>query len=323
MDKTNSVNYLIEKGYEEEKAATVVDKMIETMNKDGALDEMTQERADMLIRSAIDKHFRRSSSDFVRGIVIGFGKMYDKNSKLKETALKTYADNPEYALSEGMVRLNEAGEPVALHYEEFIGKDKSIKNRLYGQEIKPYNQRMIFVLVDGEVKAFSIGDTPEIGREYKIFGTVNGRFINGVRRNGFIPMEPYTPEEIWEGLTGFAEDYEYTMSDVDMVQETDLKTPIVLVATVKNAGISKKGTTYLVLEDENSYDDLLCFGGNEWAIANIPMMLTYGQEVFVYGTVSRLGDKNIVNVLGFYVNPMSKMYSDMIDDLDTILSVEE
>ena len=322
MDITNSVKYLIEKGYDEEKASAVVEKMCAVMNKEGALDEMSQERAEMLIRSAIDKHFRRSQTDFVRGVVIGFGKMYDKNRSIRETALTTYKENPEYAVSEGMVRVSPEGEPVALHYEEYIGKNKDIKNRLFGTEVKEYNQRMIYVLVDGEVKSFSSGDTPEIGREYKIFGTVNGKYINGVTRNGFIKMEPYTSEEIWDGFTGFAEEYEFTMADVDQVQETELKTPVVIIASVKNAGISRKGAFYLVLEDEKSYEELLCFAGNEWVASNGTMM-SYGQEVFVYGTVNGLGDKNIVNVLGFYINPTSATYSGIIDEMDTILSVDE
>lgn len=321
MDATNSINYLIEKGVEEEKARTLVVKMIEAMNKDGALDEMSDDKAELLIRRAIDKHFARPQTDFVRGVVIGFSNLFDENKKDRKFVLDTYAKDPQYAIAEGMVRVDENNNVIPLHYKEFIGKNNDIKNRMFGTEIKPFLRRTVYVLVDGELKQFKSSETPEIGVEYKIYGTVADKYINGVRKGGMIKVpEQYSKDEIWDGFMAFADEYEFNMADCDQVAETDLKTLVTLKASVKQAGISKKGKFYLVLEDENSYEELLTFSGNE-IIERGGIELSTGMEVFVFGNVSGLGDKNIINVMGYWINPTTAQYSDIIDTLDSVLCV--
>lgn len=321
MEYENSINYLIEKGVESEKAESIINNIVESLKANDAVATIDPDVVEKMIKLAIDKKFSTANlpDEYIIGVCVGFTKAFDANGKKRRTAEEMFAKDRNLALSEGLVREDMNGKPIALH-TKYLDAACTIEDKKFGEDLEKRPQRTVYFLVDSELKECRADIDPEIGAEYKIFGDVTGKYINKVWKNRLVKTRDLTKEEYWELLMAFAEGYENTMADVDQVQETDVYTPVLVTGFVRTAGYSKKGALFVNLEDMNSFEPLLMFSGNEVVTAS-GQELNTGHELIVFGQVSPFNDQNIVNILGYIINPMSDVYTGVVDNIDQMIDL--
>lgn len=321
MEYENCINYLTEKGIANDKATTIIENIVESLKKDNKMASVEPEIVEKMIKLAIDRKFSNNlPEDYVIGVCVGMTRQFDANGKKRRTAEEMFKKDKTLAISEGLVREDMNGNPIALH-TKYLDRNCTIEDKKFGEDLEERPQRTVFFLIDGEIKECRANIDPEIGSEYKIFGEVNGKYINKVWKSRIAKTRDLTKEEFWALLMAFAETYEFTMADVDQVQETDPWTPILVTGFVKSAGYGKKGGLFVNLEDTNSYDPLLLFSGNEVVQASGQELAT-GHELIIFGQVSAFGDQNVVNILGYVINPMSSVYTDVVDSIDELICIE-
>jgi hypothetical protein len=219
-----------------------------------------------------------------------------------------------------MVREDMNGNPVALH-TKWLDKNCTIEDKKVGEDLEERPQRTVYFIVDGELKQCRANIDTEIGAEYKIYGEVNGQYINKVWGNRISKTRNLTKEEYWNLLMAFSETYEHTMADIDQVQEADLWTIVLTIGFVKSAGYGKKGGLFVNIEDSESYEPLLMFSGNE-AVHASGQELATGHEIMVFGKVGYFNGQNILNILGYAINPMSSVYTDVVNNIDELICIE-
>lgn len=317
--KNELVKLLVEAGLDKKAATAKVQNMFETVKK--LRPEDSEEKIWAIVRLKVLEFataVKRSGAKAFEGIVIGFTEYRDVLEGIKRSILAEYESDPERAIAEGLVRVEEDGTIVPLDNRPTLPSGDPNPN--FGKPIPTLTRRTIYMVIDGELKRCTgdVADEPEIGSVYKFAGTDRGDYITISRFRPFKKDRKVDATELWEVALGALEKYA-----VDLGELTGNEDGIVAVkGMVTFTTDTSTGNQLIVVDDA---DEPLGDGVPIFVLPSaISDAIVTGSEVVAFGTTYPTTDEEgntrvVINGFGVIVNPETKVYGDILQELDEIV----
>ena len=264
-----------------------------------------------------------ASVDKFTGLCIAAGERADRNSYDKWIAMEAYKEDPQGAVRDGKIAIEE-GKPVVLDTREFMDNAKKIPNKRCGKPLGIQYQRESLFIIDGEpIRGFGDIDS-EIGVQYNLFGKLNNGILNIKTHPAPIPQKTFDATELWEIFDAISKDLDNSI-DVDEAMEAKTKESYIVRGIVTYVGTTGGGSTMIVInDDEGSTDGLVGFVNSDMLekyIADVE--IKQGNEVLTIGRLNESKKDGEVSrnlsVVGIIKNPDSDRTSQVMSQLDQVM----
>lgn len=264
-----------------------------------------------------------ASVDKFAGICVAVGERADRNSYDKWIATQAYKDDPQAAVRDGKIAI-EDDKPVPLDTRKFMDNAQKIPNKRCGKPLGiQYQRESLFIIDDELTRGFGDVDS-EIGVQYDLFGKLNNGILNIKTHPAPIPQKTFSPIELWEKFDKIQGTLDNSI-DVDEAMEAKPKESYIVKGIVTYVGTTGGGSTMIVLnDDEGSTDGLVCFVNSDMLEKHIADdEIKQGNEVFVIGRLNESKKDDEVSrnlsVTGVIKNPDSDKTSQVMSQLDQVM----
>ena len=338
------VDMLVEHEWSKTDAEAKIQQLTANIKKN--FPEGDQAFVDATIKAALAKLLKSKIEQIPDALCVGFSRKQDSNSFSKRKAKEIYAQNPQKAVQDKYVVVDDANKvvfevdpktkerildpvtkepiPVAADNREFVDQAGKMKNSRWGKALGEKIQRDAYFIVGGKfVRAFGNFDV-KMGYMYTIYGSMSAKgYITvpeqgpGVRGGVMLDDVAY-----WDAVNKVAQadDLAVSLGDTkDVLKNKPLVTKG-FVTTVRQAGTR----VMVVLNDDTMPEGMVCFTDDE-AMNKEAELLGSGNEIIVIGRMSENEDKvthelrRSISMLGFASNPESDKIASAVRGLDSVL----
>lgn len=202
MNIKEFIDELVANGLGKIEAKKKIELAIKTIRENIGADA-PDEVVEKYLRAFMKRQAAAKEQPYETGIIIGIGREFDKNKKIIAANLAAYDKNPAMAIEDGLVKLvtnEDTGndELIVLDSREYLDNAKTMKNKFFGQELRPFKSRMAYAVINGEVVILSGSFECELGKEYAIHGKrgKNVQYFNVVR-GGMRLIRDVPSDELW------------------------------------------------------------------------------------------------------------------------------
>lgn len=293
VDMSIYVKALTDAGVAEADAKERISKLVTKVNEVMAGESV--EARNNIINIKVKELVAVSKSEKYTMTVIASGPKKDSNGYKRSTALKTYNEDAETALVQGMAKIVKEGTANAMKAED--GKYVlAIDNKKFWDEAgtkknfgynKPYPVRMsreiIGIANNSIVKAYGDVDV-NAGGEYEILGKINetsgALYINNAVKPKL--LKTHTAGDLYNAVLEAAKSYDKAM-DIDGALETDEKGTILVSGYALQVAPTSNGKHRMVL-NSGMGSEMMVFPTDDnadKAIADV----TVGADVVAIGIV--------------------------------------
>ncbi len=257
VDATIYVKSLVDAGISEADAKERIQKLVDRVNEVMAGESI--EARNNIISIKVRELIAVSKSEKYTMTVVAVGPRKDRNDYKRRTALKTYNEDPETALVQGLVKRVKEGTEGAMQAEDkqfilaldtkkFWDEAGTKKNYGYGKPFKVQYSREILGIADGSiVKAY--GDVAVTsGVEYEFLGKINetsgALYINEAVKPK--ALKTHNVGDLYQMVVSAAKSYDKAM-DVDGALETDERGTILVKGYALAVSPTSNGKHRIVL----------------------------------------------------------------------------
>lgn len=326
IDESVYVKQLVSAGMTSSEAEAGVAKLVRLVNEKmaGESDETKSNTISIKIRDMISA----TKAEKYRAIIVAVGGRYDANGRSRNKAVDTYNDDPDRAVSSGMVKIVRAGTInavqakdgkwlVAYDTKEFWDEAGTKKNFGFGKPFPIKMTKNIIAIVEGKLGSMNGDLNVEAGHSYDIFGKISE--ATGVLYANTEPaprlVSTLGAGEFWSQVAVAAKDSDMA-TDVNGVLEEDIKGIVLVKGFVHASGPTSTGGMRVVLNNEvGSGITAFAVGPKaEESMKNVSV----GSEAILVGTVRDAKDPQYGKQMRCYqaiVNPKGGSISKTLEDL--------
>ncbi|MCK9459912.1 MAG: hypothetical protein M0R80_09770 [Proteobacteria bacterium] len=278
---------------------------------------------------------KRSGGEKAKAVIVSITSYRDVNFPSKKHALNKYAENPQLALTEGLVRLDENRQPIPIYSKEFFDAKKTQKNPNFRKDIEEELKREGILLI--EDKSGDVFCVPFNGKldanagdngimTGKINKTDDGKLTKAfIYKEGWEPKGTSDPQELWNTTYDILSNSDMSVP-IESVFDNDPGTLVAVIGKVTSIKVTKDGAGGVMvgITDIGLADDIVGFAdvSNE-VIKEQSENIPRGSEVIMFGTVNKYkgrdGNENQnINLLGVLLNPSSSELSGALTAIDDI-----
>lgn len=325
VDISKVVKTIVESGVEEAKAEKIVKDIYNKLDESGKLEGMSDEHIVQIINIAASKRFAKVDGDEFNAVCIGYSGLNDDFGFAKYQIIQEYKKNKLDAINRGLVRLGDEvdthGEkiPIPIDNRQYIDNARTIENNNYGKDYPTKMIRQVYFVVDGVLRIAKVNEKiplPTIGANYKIIGKLNGKYINYIGRMDI--EEILSAGEIWDFITDVGGEFDefVEIEDLDDSYKNKL---VILTATISRAGVSGKGTHYVVFESAYMDDGIVGFYSEKELIDAVANSAEEGKEIVLLAKMKLFPDgKPYFEIYGLFHDPETDDTSSMIGEIESM-----
>lgn len=314
VDVTIYVKPLVDAGMTEAEAKDRVQKLVDKVNEVMAGESV--EARNNIIGVKIKELIAVSKSEKYTMVVVAAAPKKDSNGYKRNTALKTYNDDRETALSQGLAKVVKEGTNgamkaadgtwiVAIDNKKFWDEAGTKKNFGYGKPFPVRMSREIIGIANGSiVKAYGDVDV-KAGGEYELLGKINEASGALYISNAVKPklLKTLNSNDLYGMVLDAAKSYDKAM-DLESALETDEKGTILVSGYTLNVAVSSNGKHRMTLNGGMGAE-MMVFPTDdaaEKAISEVPV----GSDIIAIGIVRDPKDTQYnrsMNAFHVIVNP--------------------
>lgn len=303
------VEVLMSAGLSKEQAEAKVASMRQLLERAGVTDpeKLLQQKVQSYVA-----HVKRGLARF-RGICVGVTEKRDILAGLAAQAQAAYKENPQLAVAQGLVRVEQDGTVIPLDNRETW--EDGTPNPNYGKPLKPVFRRTGVFICDGELKVVQGNFDAERGKDYVFWGMESEDRVSGAR--SFVEVGTVPLEQLWNLTLEAGQKSKYAV-DMSQLQETKNGDMVAVIGFVENSGPMKTGDGMWVnLIDYDSGSEIVVFSRDkDLTLPENCQAIAIGRKFVLK---SPQGEQRIA-IDGVVVwNPEVPMSSDLSEELDAIL----
>lgn len=309
--------YMNVKNVDKKTAETAISKLTEIILK-----ESPGLNPDEVIQMKLKTAGSDATGEKAKLLLVACGAYEDENQPKRLSHLKQFKDNPDKAISEGLVVLNEKNEPVAVENKEFYDEAKTRKNPNYGKPIpESMKRKAFFIDQSGKLLRGSgkFDGTP--GEIAIITGKITENGFVSVYKKGYKVQSVLSPEEFFKSVDTALGSSPIAVG-LESVWDQKNYADVALKGRVAAALETKTGGGMIVLTQAGMDDDVVGFADPESPV--VPIIsenLEKGMEAIVLGQVSKYiakdgTDRKSIRVLAVVPNPASADLASVLSKLD-------
>ncbi len=303
------VKVLMDAGLSKEQAEAKVASMRQLLQKAGISDP--EKLLEQKVQSYV-MHIKRGLVRF-RGVCVGVTEKRDILAGLVAQAQAAYKENPQLAVAQGLVRVEQDGTVVPLDNRETW--EDGTPNPNYGKPLKPVFRRTGVFVCEGELKVVQGNFDAERGKEYVFWGIEAEDRVSGAR--SFVEVGTVPLEQLWSLTLEAGQKAKYAV-DMAQLQEIQNGSMVAVIGFVESSGPMKSGNGMWVnLIDYDSGSEIVVFSRDkDLTLPENCQAIAIGRK-FVLKNPQ--GEQRIA-VDGVVVwNPEVPMSTDLSEELDAIL----